>query len=42
MPRKQDLASALGIQKENWGKPRIFQRQLSFNLEKNAIHRLHS
>ena len=24
--RKQSLASVLGIQKENWGEPRIFQR----------------
>ena len=26
MQRKQNLASALGIQKENWGQPCIFQR----------------
>ena len=32
MQRKQNLAGALGIQKENWGQPCIFQ---SFNLEMN-------
>ena len=38
MWRKQNLTSVLGIQKGNWGKPHIFQRQLSLNLEKNVIH----
>ena len=36
MRRKQNLANALGFEKENWGLPRIFQLQLSFNLKKNA------
>ena len=38
MLRKLNLASAVGIQKENWGYLCIFQRELSFNLEENAIH----
>ena len=35
---KKKLVGALGIRKENGGKPCIFQRYLSFTLEKNAIH----
>ena len=35
MRRQQNLASVLGIQKGNWGKPRIFQRQ--FGKERHTL-----
>ena len=36
MWKRQILARAIRIQKENWGEPRIFQGYLSLNLERNC------
>ena len=38
--KKELLARAVRIQKENWGKPRIFQRSLNLNLMRKCFFRI--
>lgn len=40
MQEKKTLARAVEMQKETWEDSRSFQRQLSSNLEKDAVDRL--